>query len=515
VAETGSAMGKRVLFVAYAFPPVGGAGVQRITKFVKYLHQYGWTPSVLTASNPSVPLWDPTLVADIPQHAVVRRARTLEPGYGMKAAVFSDRPTNPRPGRGVAGLAKALVYRLARMVLQPDPQILWMPGAVREGRRLLDELPHAAIVASGPPFSSFLVGARLARHSGVPLVLDYRDEWDIANAHSENRRFGSLSLCLQQRMQLKVVRAARVLLATTQCSMRALEKLIGIAGCCTQAAFVYNGFDPEDFPSMVPPSKEQEDNRRYRLVYVGTLWNLTSVAPVVEAVKQLEQLNPDLAGRLQIEFAGRRTPEQQQLVELLRNSACCVVEHPYLDHHGAIKLMRSADGLCLLLSDLPGMERVVPAKMFEYMAAAKPILAIGPRGEMWELLNQHPAAFLHTPDDTVGIAENLAQEIRRVQAGRSVDLTHWDASRFDRRNQAGQLAAILDSLVAEGSSCRIGRENVELGLHETGVPGAPGADGFRGNPGRNDGAWHAVPHAAGEYQAPGDGGAGDQCAGGA
>src|SRR4051812_27687343 len=78
---------KRVLFISYAFPPVGGAGVQRVTKFIKYLRHIGWDSSVLTVANPSVPVMDHTLVADLPSDTTLVKARTLEPGYAAKQSI--------------------------------------------------------------------------------------------------------------------------------------------------------------------------------------------------------------------------------------------------------------------------------------------------------------------------------------------------------------------------------------------------------------------------------------------
>ena len=92
---------RRVLYVAYLYPPVGGAGVQRTAKFVKYLPHYGWQPSVLTVANPSVPLLDASLADDIPAGAVIRRARTLEPGYALKAVVSAG---DGGPARAPASL---------------------------------------------------------------------------------------------------------------------------------------------------------------------------------------------------------------------------------------------------------------------------------------------------------------------------------------------------------------------------------------------------------------------------
>jgi glycosyltransferase involved in cell wall biosynthesis len=432
---------KRVLFISYPFPPVGGAGVQRTTKFVKFLPTCGWLPSVLTVANPSVPALDESLVKDIPEQTIVRRARTWEPSYSVKAVVVAGNGQNSRSG-GVRGVVRRLVRGLAKLALQPDPQILWLPGAVREGRRLLREVPHAAIVASGPPFSTFLIGARLSRQTGVPLVLDYRDEWDISSAYWENKRLDRISLAVQKWMQNQAVRAAWALVATTRSSATALKTVRDRAGSKARVECIYNGYDPEDFPPVPPDPRPGP----YRLAYVGTLWNLTSVAPLVGAVARLAERSPALAADLELIFAGRRTEQQQQILDRLKGLPCRLVEHPYLDHTRALELVRSADGLCVLLSDLPHAGRVVPAKIFEYMAARRPILAIGPAGEMWDLLREYPAAHLHTPADEEGIANCLAREIHRRQQREEPWLEGCEDSRYSRSTQARQLADILESL---------------------------------------------------------------------
>jgi glycosyltransferase involved in cell wall biosynthesis len=435
-----------VLFVAYQFPPVGGAGVQRPVKFVKYLPEHGWDASVLTVANPSVPVQDGSLLADLPQGTLVRRARTWEPGYAVKAAVAGGQGKTARGAGRCRRLARDLVRHVSNLMLQPDPQILWLPAAVREGLRLVREVPHDAIVATAPPFSGFLVGAALSKRTGLPLVLDYRDEWDISSTYWENKRLGLFARYVQRRMQRRVVRAARALVATTRASARALADIRAAARAEARVECIYNGFDPDDFPAA--PAVPSGPHRPYRLTYAGTLWELTSVAPLVEAVRRLATQDPSLAAGLELVFAGRRTGAQDELLGRLKGLPCRLVTHSYLDHAQATNLVRSSDGLCAILSDLPGVGRVVPAKVFEYMAARRPILAIAPRGELWDLLQDHPRAFCHTPGDPGGIAGRLAQEVRRHREGAAALPCSWDPSRYDRRRQAGQLAALLDSLGA-------------------------------------------------------------------
>lgn len=437
-------MHRRVLYIAYEYPPVGGAGVQRTTKFVKYLPQFGWLPSVLTVANPSVPLLDHSLTKDIPEQTRVCRARTWEPGYALKTSLAGNNARSSGLVGRVLGPVRQLARRLAGAALQPDTRILWMPEAVRVGEQLLRASPHQAIVVSGPPFSSFLIGATLSRRSRLPLVLDYRDEWDISNAYWEHKRLGALSLRIQTFMQQRVVRAARALVATTRSSAQALDRIRLRAGSKARVAWIYNGFDPDDFTSSPAPTRDGSDV--YRLAYMGTLWNLTSVAPLVEAVQELCRSRPELAARLELVFVGRRLPAQQQILDRLHVLPCRLVEHPYLDHRAALDLVRSADGLCVLLSDVPGAERVVPAKIFEYLATRRPILAIAPKGELWDILAGYPAAHLLPPADSGAIARCLADEVQRHVKGHPLPFDGWDASPFDRRQQAGQLVALLDSL---------------------------------------------------------------------
>jgi hypothetical protein len=450
---------KRVLVIAYQYPPVGGAGVQRTTKFVKYLPSWGWQPSVLTVSNPSVPVLDKSLGDDLSADVVIRRARTFEPGYALKSKVSAGGAVNAAASDRKSRLAplKGAARRLVSLALQPDPQVLWVPAAIREGKRLLREIPHDAIYVTAPPFSSFLVGAALSRKSGLPLLIDYRDEWNLSSAYWENKRLDPFSARLQQRMQRKVVRQARAMVATTRMSAAALEAVRDEAGGRASVTCIYNGYDPDDFPASPAPAPASAPAGPYRLAYIGTLWNLASVEPLVRGVRELAARDTQLASRLELVLVGRRTEAQERLLDEIRGGPCRMVSHPYLDHRDAVDLMRSVEGLCVLLSDLPGVQRVVPAKIFECMAARRPILAIAPRGEVWDLLGPYPAATLLTPSDTAGVADALASEIQRHVEGRLPSLNGWKQTGYDRRSQAGQLASVLEEISADNQPSDISK----------------------------------------------------------
>ena len=255
---------RRALFLCYLFPPVGGAGVQRPVKFVKYLHQFGWDTTVLTVENPSVPVFDESLLGDIPPETVVLRARTLEPGYHYKAQLARpDGVAALPPSKSVSGKAllrgiKGAVRGVAGMVLQPDPQVLWLPAAGKEALQLLRTTPHDIIFATAPPFSSLLLGSWLKRKTGVPLVLDYRDEWDLSSTYRENSKRDRFSLFVQRRMQRWVLNSADGLIATTKGSTRRVVERARELGVELEGVCIYNGFDAADFSSIDTVTKRNE-----------------------------------------------------------------------------------------------------------------------------------------------------------------------------------------------------------------------------------------------------------------
>lgn len=436
---------RRVLFVAYQFPPVGGVGVHRVTKFVKYLPHFCWNSTVLTVSNPSVPLHDESLLKDIPAGTVIRRAKTLEPGYKLKSKVSGGEKKTQK--NSLASLLKSSIRAVGNTVLQPDAQVLWHRDAYRQGLQVLKDISHDAIVATGPPFSSFLLGAKLAKKTGLPLILDYRDEWDISNAYWENKGQNSFSNWIQTRQQERVLRQADLVLATTPSSSAAIA---GNASNKSRFTYIYNGFDPDDYPQSVNRNKEDfgKGTDRFRLSFIGTLWNLNSIEPVVTAMQKLATTSPSLAGDLELLLAGRRTPQQEAIVDRLNETPIAVSRLPFVDHSKAVQLMQSSDSLLMINSDLPKAQRIINAKTFEYMAARRSLFVVAPRGDVWDIVRDLPGTVLCEPSETDQITDDLALLIEQHRLGVDPSSDNWDIGRFHRKQLTQELASLLDETVA-------------------------------------------------------------------
>lgn len=447
---TNSGKPRRALFVAYAFPPVGGVSVQRVTKFIKYLPEFGWTSSVLTVANPSVPLMDDTLSKEIPPDTIIRRARTFEPGYRLKSAVAKSQASQSDSIVGRAATAtRAMARKTFNLVMQPDPQILWRPHALREGLKLLREIPHDAIVATGPPFSSMMLAVTLSKRTGVPLIVDYRDEWSMMT-YWENKNFGNISHFVQSRMQTHVLKSADFVLATTPSTAHELSSLVTAAKGHARTDFIYNGFDASDYPSPANASDRVDYGNGtglFRMSFAGTLWNVTPIGPVVDGILKLCEKAPDIAAKIELVIAGRRTAAQDDELDRLASTPVKLVRLSFLAHKDAIGLMCGSDALLLINADLPNANRLVNAKTFEYMAARKPIFVVAPQGDLWDMLGGIPNSSLARPEATDKIAENLEAAITRWQSGDLTDGVGFDLSKYERRHLTGRLAGILDRLV--------------------------------------------------------------------
>lgn len=437
---------RRVLLVSYHFPPVGGAGVQRPAKFVRYLPEFGWDVTVLQAENPSVPLIDPSLLDELPPDTVLVKARTLEPGYAAKAAAGAG-PGGGKPGIG--GRVKRMIRSAASIALQPDPQILWYPAARRAGLKVLRELKHDAILATAPSYSNLLLGSTLHRRTGVPLVADYRDEWDLSSAYLENAPRDPISWRVQGRMQRRVLRDAAAVIATTMASTARIGERAAQAGASPLLECIYNGWDPGDLGHGAPlPAELERKGDTFRLVYTGTLWNLTDVTPVITAVRQLASEHSSLAARLELVFLGRKTPEQAARIASLGDTNVRVTAVDYLPHLVAIATMQSADALLLLLAKVPGAERVAPAKLFEYLAVDRPMLAVVPEGETASIVRSVEPDGWRDPGNPAGIARWLLDRLEGKPLATAADRPAIRDG-FQRREQAGQLAALLERVVEQ------------------------------------------------------------------
>lgn len=443
-AETGAAL--RALVVAYAFPPTGGAGVGRPVKLVKYLGLHGVRPAVLTASNPSSPLRDESLLADIPAGTEIVRVPTLEPGYGVKRVGWSLTQAGAAAPLSLGRRALKLAVDLGRQVLVPDPQVLWLPAAqLALGRRLARGADEVVLI-SGPPFSQFLLGPLARLRPGTAVILDYRDEWStVREVYEMNARLPARVGAALER--IVIGRAHAITTATEAFRANLLARFPALDPARVVA--IPNGYDPEDFPVALAGPPAVAD--KLTITYAGTVFRLTSARGLLGAVRRLHAAEPALARRLRLRFVGRVV--ETELDAFAGSEALGVERSGYLPHAEAMRALAASHLALCILDEAPHVERIYPAKIFELGHLADRgglrVLTLSPPGALAELVRDHALGELLPPRDEAAIAEALARELRAFVAGaRPPAPRPRDFARFDRRALAGDFARVMREALA-------------------------------------------------------------------
>ncbi|HTE52957.1 MAG TPA: glycosyltransferase [Kofleriaceae bacterium] len=441
----------RALLVSYVFPPVGGAGVGRTLKLAKYLPDHGVEPAVMTCANPSVPVFDESLLRDVRPEMEIVRARTLEPGYALKKATWErdeasgDGKGSGGKGRAVRGVSRRLVGLaggLARAALVPDPQILWQPHAqVVLGQRLAGSRRDDVVFISGPPFSQFLLAPLARARRGTAVVLDYRDEW--VTYRNTYEMMGRASAVVGAALERTLVRAAHAITTATEAFR---ERLLGDFPFLDPARVhaIPNGYDPDDFPARdqlpAPPSD------RFVLTYAGTVFKLTSPRGLIGALGRLRREDPALARLLEVRFVGRIVDTELPL--FAGSEELGVVQRGYVGKDEVVRELAASHMVLCLLDEVAGTERIYPAKIFELMYLGRPCLTLAPPGALADLCHRHRLGAVIAPRDEAAIASHLAEVLRRFRDGEyRAEADAVDVERYHRRAQAGQFAAVFEQAV--------------------------------------------------------------------
>jgi glycosyltransferase involved in cell wall biosynthesis len=436
----------KVLLVTYYFPPSGGPGVQRVLKFVRYLPEFGWDPAVLTVRDAEYPARDESLLADIPgtvpvvrtpipePYAIYRRLVGRERGSPVDVNVNVD-PDRPRPWK------ERLAEAVRGLLFVPDARMGWRLTGRGPGIRLAREFEADLVYSSSPPYTCALLGRAVARGAGIPWVPEFRDPW--SGFLSAPRR-PEPARSWERRMERGIYRdAPRVVVAWEGIARDFREKYPGEDG--TKFRHIPNGYDPEDLVGVDP-----RPHRRFTVVYTGSMYGVRNPGTFLQAVSRLLEEGRLDADHVRFRFVGRFGEEVRAMFRRpeLRGT---VEDAGYVPHAESVAEILGAHALLLVVDDVPGAEGIVPGKVFEYIGARRPLLALTGPGAVADLVRETGAGEVLGRDDVAGIAEALAGLYREWrETGTTLFPGREDAVvRLSRRERTRELARVLDEVREE------------------------------------------------------------------
>ena len=413
----------KVLLATMYFPPAGGGGVQRPLKFATHLPGLGIETHVLAPDDPKWVHRDDDLVP--PTQAWIHRVRYVGPKGRLPAEELHGLQGLERAGRKAA-----LTFR---RMLVPDENVSWNITAIPAAIRIVRREGIDVVITTSPPTSVHLIGAAVKRATGARWIADLRDSI-TANPH---RRFESRLVRAKEATGESVARlVARYADAVTAVTAPIGDELRALGAARVET--IANGSDFEDFAGL-----EYTPGDRFRLTHTGSFFGKRTPRPILEA---LAGTDADIVAR----FVGDFRAADREWASALGLGDRLEV-HPYLPRRQVLELQRDSEALLLLIPESGGRGRaVLSAKVFEYIAAERPILAAVPLdGAAADLVRETATGVVVAPDDVDGLRDALLRFEGDWRAGKlngtplSPDVRH----RVSREARAEELAALARSLV--------------------------------------------------------------------
>ena len=359
---------KRALVITYYWPPAGGPGVQRWLKFVTYFKEFGIEPVVFIPDNPHYPLQDKSIVSEIPEGIEIIRFPIKEP-YGF-AKIFSKKKTNQVSSGIITNKNQSVLEKLLLWIrgnfFIPDARIGWVKPAVGFLKEYLAKNDMDIVISSGPPHSLHLIGMALKEELGIKWVADFRDPWTTIHYH-QSLRLNKRAQKKHLKLESKVLNNSDLVVVTSARTKKEFQKITSVP-----IEVISNGYD---ILEKIEPNLDAQ----FSIAHIGSLLTNRNPELLWEILSELKDENKVFSKNLLIKLVGVVSEDVLKSLAVFGLTENYKILG-YVSHQEAIQIQHDAQVLLLVEMDSPETKSIIPGKLFEYVAANRPILAIGPEG---------------------------------------------------------------------------------------------------------------------------------------
>jgi len=421
---------KKVLIIAYYFPPMGMGGVQRAFKFAKYLPSFGWQPIVLTVKEVNYFAKDHTLLEELPSDTKIIRTGSLDPlrvshllrkGKSLKGETYTTKKA-----------------RFQSWMFFPDNKIGWIPFALSKGLKICKREKIDLIFSTSPPPSAHLAGYLLKKLTGKAWVADFRDLW-IGFQYENYPTF--LHRKLKENLEKSIIVNADAII-TVSPGMSQRIRQFNLQAKKVQT--ITNGFDQEDFKTDYVKTENV-----FTILHSGTFSLDHNPIPFLIALENLLKRNAIDSEKIKFVHCGLSLGiDLEKLIEK-RRLRRIFFPLGYLSHSQTIKQLKGADLLLLTTASHPQAEFATTGKLFEYLAAKKPILAIVPKESFAARIVQlTESGTVIAPQEIGKIEEVILSHYRRYYENKIDFQTDEEAiSQFERKHLASKLVSLFNQVL--------------------------------------------------------------------
>lgn len=426
---------KKVLIITYYWPPAGGPGVQRWLKFVKYLPGFDIEPIVYIPENASYPIIDEELCNEVNPEVEVLTQPIKEP-YKI-ARLFSKKSTQNIssgiiPDEKKQSLSEQLLLFIRGNFFIPDARIGWVKPSVEYLSEYIKINPIDIIITTGPPHSLHLIGKQLKEQFNIPWIADFRDPWTTIGYHKKLKLTTSAAQ-KHKKLEKEVLNKADRILVTSPSTKKDFEQI-------TQQPIdvITNGYDIEHV-------EKKPLDKKFTIAHIGSLLSDRNPRVLWKALAELIKNNSDFKHDFELKLAGKVSTQILNTLEEFKLSPY-VNNMGYISHQQAITEQRTSQVLLLLEIDSEETRAIIPGKLFEYMAAERPILAIGPeKSDVETLIKQTNTGQYFCYDEKDRIADCIEKMYQQYSENKlksyGIGLQY-----FSRKKLTQKLAEIIHQM---------------------------------------------------------------------
>jgi glycosyltransferase involved in cell wall biosynthesis len=433
---------KKVLVITYYWPPASGPGVQRFLKFCKYLPEFGWDPVVLTVAAGSSSSEDPSLDQDVFSNLAIYKSRTFEPYTAYNRLRGSKGNAMPVSLMGIKEdkrfIQKLSLYVRANYFI-PDARKGWKPYALKKVTTIMEEHDIDAVITTGPPQSTHLIGLELKKRYNLPWLVDFRDPWTTVYYNKFFPRTAATER-KDKALEDEVLKKADAVVAVSE----------GLGAEFNERAksleIIYNGFDIEDMPEI-----ENERTEQFTLEYIGNLKPNQNPDKLWMALRELLVEEQGFKDQFRLNLTGNIDSYIADDLKYKYDLSTILNVVPYVSHNEAVERMVKTNMLLFIVPEADNNHLIITGKLFEYMASKTPILSIGPTdGDAAKLLKEAERDEMLAYNAKDEIKEQILSQFISWKDGGKMQWKHAnsDLNKFSRKHLTEKLGNVLTAIVS-------------------------------------------------------------------
>ena len=418
----------KVLIITYYWPPAGGSGVQRWLKFVKYLQDFGVESVVYTVDNANYPKEDNSLIHEVPKNIKVLKQPIWEPTDLLFWKNRSDQK------KDISNTSKGGFLSFVRgNFFIPDPKVFWVNSSVTYLQEFLKSNKIDVIISTGPPHSMHLIANKLHQNNNLKWIADFRDPWSDLYY---NKDFSQLAIAKNKNKRLEklVLQNADCVLTVSNTLKKEFSKI------AKRVEVITNGFDDEFLTKNI-----LRLSNKFTISYIGLLPKQSNPKSLFRVLKILSLENPDFKKDLKINFIGDISDAVKIEIDI-HNLTKNTEFIDYVSHQKAIEFQKISQVLLLLIPNVEKSEGILTGKLFEYLTAKRPILAIGPEnGDLAEILKNTHAGVVVDFNNEHKLKSEISKLYHHYKIG-DLKVNSKNIEQFHRKELTKNLAEIIKNL---------------------------------------------------------------------